>query len=113
MEEQSQLVKALKAQYDETETLGVFKVMVGLLGSTIILIASTWGLLLGEGGGMESYQSGPRGARFGLVINTFYVNIAESWFLSICRSGVGRFWGENCLYFIRRLVVDLPPGRLV
>ena len=45
MEEQPRMTQAVKAQYKETQTLGVFKVILGLVGSTIILIGSTWGLL--------------------------------------------------------------------
>ncbi|RLI52669.1 MAG: hypothetical protein DRO87_12835 [Candidatus Thorarchaeota archaeon] len=46
MSGQSRLARIFKGQHEETEVLGVRKVLMGLVLSTLILIGSTWGLLM-------------------------------------------------------------------
>ena len=45
MTEQSTLARSFSAQAESAKRLGILKVILGLIGSTVLLVASTWGLL--------------------------------------------------------------------
>jgi hypothetical protein len=45
MTEQSTVVSVLSKQLDSMRKMGVLRVILGLVGSTLLLVASTWGLL--------------------------------------------------------------------